>query len=302
MECHLFYVRRAYDFGISFMILGIITVFFVCILALGAHAQNPQPNPIAPNQPCTDNSNRIANTHYVQTCSPGASGAVQETCASLTADEINHLSSAPVTLIPAPGADYFINPIVEVDQYVPGTASFGFGPNGDPGTGYGNLPEATGISTTLFTLLNAHFTYASTITQQIVNGQTTSLYGPGDQPGIQNEPVLIDTGVDGISYGGIASATVDVGGAGYAIGDTGYVVGEGDSDALYTVTAVSGGAVTGFTVTPGTSYGVQSDVATTVETGSGDGNFTVNVTAITPGNGSAQVCMLYTVQQLIPGG
>jgi hypothetical protein len=73
----------------------------------------------------------------------------------------------------------------------------------------------------------------------------------------------------------------NAGGANYAIGDTGYINGGTYTrQAQYIVTNVSGGAVTAiallecgvYTVNPGTT-----GVATTVITGSGDGNLTVNL-------------------------
>lgn len=77
--------------------------------------------------------------------------------------------------------------------------------------------------------------------------------------------------------GAITAASVNAGGTGYAIGDTGNI---GTTGAVYTVSAVSGGVVTGFTFTPGSGASVASGVTTQVLTGSGNGAFTVNITAV----------------------
>ncbi len=45
----------------------------VAAQAVGGPGGNPN-NPIAPNQPCPDDSNRVANTHFVHTCGGGGGG------------------------------------------------------------------------------------------------------------------------------------------------------------------------------------------------------------------------------------
>ncbi len=49
----------------------LVALFLWCLSSAAALAQYPYPNPIAPNQPCVDNSNRIANTHFVHACGGG---------------------------------------------------------------------------------------------------------------------------------------------------------------------------------------------------------------------------------------
>ena len=82
----------------------------------------------------------------------------------------------------------------------------------------------------------------------------------------------------GLTTGFISSATLNAGGTGYAVGDTGTING-GNSDATYTITSVSGGAVTGFSIVQkGTGYSAASGVATSyggTQPGTGTG-FTVN--------------------------
>jgi hypothetical protein len=80
--------------------------------------------------------------------------------------------------------------------------------------------------------------------------------------------------------GAITAANIHAGaaGTGYAVGDTGTINGTGST---YEVTGVSGGgAVTSFIFTPGSGNVAENDVATSVLTGSGDGTFAVDVTAV----------------------
>jgi hypothetical protein len=80
--------------------------------------------------------------------------------------------------------------------------------------------------------------------------------------------------------GAITAAIIHAGaaGTGYAIGDTGTINGTG---ATYQVTGTGGGGtVTSFIFTPGSGNVAGNDVATAVLTGSGDGTFAVDVTAV----------------------
>jgi hypothetical protein len=83
-----------------------------------------------------------------------------------------------------------------------------------------------------------------------------------------------------------ANVTAGHGGANYAIGDTGSVVGSGGgSGATYTVTAIGvGGAVTAFTITPGSKYTAVGGNATSILTGNGDGTLEIDVTAVADNN------------------
>jgi hypothetical protein len=83
-----------------------------------------------------------------------------------------------------------------------------------------------------------------------------------------------------IFQGAITGAAVHAGaaGSGYAPGDTGTIDGTGST---YQVLSVGGGgAVATFRLTPGSGNVVQSDVATAVLTGSGDGTFAVDITSV----------------------
>lgn len=92
--------------------------------------------------------------------------------------------------------------------------------------------------------------------------------------------------ISAITKGGIATASVAAGGASYAISDTISVTGGAAVDyfAILTVTDVSTGAVSEFTIThPGSGYQTSDTaIATTKITGSGDDNFTIDVDTINP--------------------
>jgi len=80
---------------------------------------------------------------------------------------------------------------------------------------------------------------------------------------------------------GIATASVNTAGANYAVGDTGTIAG-GSPLATYIVSEVDGsGGVVKFAVQfTGEAYSTGTNIATTVVTGSGDGAFTVDITAV----------------------
>lgn len=82
--------------------------------------------------------------------------------------------------------------------------------------------------------------------------------------------------------GTITTATVDSGGTGYAVGDTG-VVGS-QASATYIVTAESGGVVSAIKMTyGGGGYSTGSGISTTASTGNGSG-LTLNITAVASGD------------------
>ncbi len=119
-------------------------------------------------------------------------------------------------------------------------------------------------------------------------------------------------GVEGC-YGGtagaITAATIDAGGSGYSVGDTGTIIctpnwGDcfGADNATYQVTAVSGGAVTAFTISnPGNAYDVttvstgQNPAPTAATTGDGSG-LTLNITGVSGyDNGAFFVCSITAI-------
>lgn len=113
---------------------------------------------------------------------------------------------------------------------------------------------------------------------------------------------LIAPSEDSVNWGQVSAATLGVGGAGYAPGDTGSIVsGVSLVPATYVVDTVDGGgAVLTFHINnPGNIYNVSNGVATSVDTGGGDGNLTINITAITPGDGTGAVTVFYQLLTLL---
>jgi hypothetical protein len=76
-------------------------------------------------------------------------------------------------------------------------------------------------------------------------------------------------------------ADIDVGGTGYALGDTGTITG-GDGLAVYTVNGVSAGIVTSVAITGGSGYVTGTGVTTTPTTGTGDGALTLDLFSGSP--------------------
>lgn len=89
--------------------------------------------------------------------------------------------------------------------------------------------------------------------------------------------------VSSVSAGKITAAAVDVGGTTYAVNDTGIIM-SGSQDAVYRVTAVTGGVVTGFVLLdPGTAYATVVGATTLASAGDLPVNvgigLTINITA-----------------------
>jgi hypothetical protein len=96
----------------------------------------------------------------------------------------------------------------------------------------------------------------------------------------------------GTSAGGLFTATVAAGGTGYTVGNVVTVVQGGASGGTMTVTAVTGGVVTGLSgqsTAPGTGYSVATGLATTGGSGTG---LTVNITGVAPTT-TADLAMLF---------
>ena len=92
---------------------------------------------------------------------------------------------------------------------------------------------------------------------------------------LNNGDLYVLTFLGAITAAGIHGGAA---GSGYAPGDTGTINGTG---ATYTVLTVGGGgAVATFAFTPGSGNAVESNVATSVLTGGGDGTFAVDITAV----------------------
>lgn len=151
--------------------------------------------------------------------------------------------------------------------------------------GENSIPE-------LFTVNGRTFAAASHLYEVNASGQVLANYGslgaapaPGTKPMMtanETQLVILNNGALFVLVfkGAITAMNVHAGaaGLGYAPGDTGVINGTGST---YTVLTVGGGgAIVSFRFTPGSGNGTAADVGTTVLTGSGDGTFKVDITAV----------------------
>lgn len=126
----------------------------------------------------------------------------------------------------------------------------------------------------------ADYAQAAALYSSIYNSYMASgvLYPAGDTIAV----TVVTTGA--YDTGGIGAGSVGSNaGLLYAPGDTG-TIDTGNGDAVYEVLTVgAGGAVTAWTLSvQGTGYSVGNDQATSVVTGSGDGNLLVDIDSIFP--------------------
>jgi hypothetical protein len=210
---------------------------------------------------------------------------------SLTASQINHLFSAPLTLVAAPGTGKMLQPLYIVFAYHAATISFNsssqihtritFGPAGQ------EMVDDQGV----------FMPDVSSVTVDQANNQDAS-----PTTNFENLPFTLYSNTDLVNFGEITASNLTVGnaGLGYAPGDTGTISIAIDNTATYVIDTVgAGGAVLTYHLSlAGSGYPVQSAVGTTVSTGAGDGNFQIDITAITPGDGIGSVSVTYKVLTL----
>lgn len=208
----------------------------------------------------------------------------------LTAAQIRALDITPVLLVPATAGKKNIALLV-ISNFVYGTttwtvatgaeASLMFGPTVN-NVAYGNVDVVS------------FFLNGNGLGQFGYNGATQVV---SDATPLDPRIFLVAT-TPGFNTGSALSAAVDPANKGllYAGGDTGTIqVTDAATDPTYTVTGTgAGGLVTTVTVAAGTGVQVGGPFATTVTTGSGDGNLKLSITAITPlGDGTLELDVLY---------
>jgi hypothetical protein len=225
-------------------------------------------------------------------CNPSlGSGAVAMQNVALTPAQIQQLHTTPVTIIPAPGAGFVIVPIEAV--LVNGTGSIAY-----TSTGLDSLSLTyTGASAQAFAAALSNFVVGNLnhITSKAGTAfNAVSLLAAGN---INNQSVQI-AGSFNYNAGTIVTATLGAGGTGYVVNDTGTIT-QGNNDATYIVTSIgANGAVTGFTITGAGTANTVANLVATVTGGAQPGvgaNFTVNITAVTLGNGTLRVILYYTI-------
>lgn len=119
----------------------------------------------------------------------------------------------------------------------------------------------------------------------IANSQASYQIGPGAQFDAQIPSRIYAAHFINVNDGQISASSLQNGGTGYAVNDTGTVINGSGVPATYIITAVSAGVVTTYTLTtPGTGYLPQNGYQTQRGGGQpgGGSGFTINVTAVPP--------------------
>lgn len=235
-------------------------------------------------------------------------GALSTATHVVTTAELAASFSAPVEIVPAPGVGFALIGAQFTFETIAGVGAFAAN-HGGAGVFYGEpiVPpdpsprwEAGALASNLLTDISAIAGVVSPVDDLAVSpslavvtsGATTG--APMIVPTylaratVENQPLVFasvseDPTPAGPILTGLTHATIDVGGTGYAVNDTGTI----DQDrwgggATYRVTAVTGSVVTAVTVVAGgDGYTIQDNpLATGVTTGGGDGNLTLNVVTL----------------------
>ena len=234
----------------------------------------------------------------------------------LDSTQLNHLFSVPLpSFVVAPGAGKLLIPIRMIGKTTPGTISYPpsifqagqADPEKSPSWMYGSTgivfpAPFDGSENSVFACstiaplaqldadIGIDLFFGTDFAGAPFAGSCWGLIGGINQP--LNLVFPIDaTGSDGIDS---SSVTVGAGGLGYAPLDESAIT-TGNADAVFVVDTVGalGVVLTGHLKTSGSGYSVSDGQATTVNTGSGDGNLTINVGAVGDGNGSLDILLFY---------
>lgn len=241
----------------------------------------------------------------------GDPGPILVATASLTKAQILALGTTPVTLIAAPGANKAIILLGGILEGVFGTTAYVSEGSPPLNLTYGGIAFAgnTGIMQVTDggssgVLTAAHS--ASRPLQPLLYSAEGEANSAKANSVIVNQSVTLSSGsVANFNYGPIVTTTLGVGGTGYAANDTGFINPNGEvssADATYKVLTVDGdGAVLTYQVTAaGFAYPVENGIDTGTgggQPGSGTG-LTLNITAVTTGDGTLNVTLYYTVNTL----
>lgn len=215
----------------------------------------------------------------------GGGGAVLQHTVSISAAQIRNLFAAPVVLAPGVPAKRIVPVSISV-AYAFGTTVYNFN-EGSDAVDYAVTGDPTAApSGILVQALQAAM--ASNFSDWPPN---SSVINQHDNQG--NDLILAASG-GSMDTGSILTAAVGAGGAGYAPLDPIFIPNVSGAEAQASILTVDGsGAVLTFAITDnGTGYAVANNVPTTG--GSGDGNFTIDITAISPlGDGSVIMTTSY---------
>lgn len=231
----------------------------------------------------------------------GPSSGVSSANVALTANQINHLFSAPVTLVAAPGVGKMILPISILFALNYGTVPFGG--NGTNVCVDFSTSQLQGSSIACDNSLFEGEQLASSTALDHFAAPTGLAWQQGQGINVRLNSATANKALsifnltgDTITLGAIATSNITAGHAGllYAPGDTFTDNVIGASIAVVDTVSV-GGVVTSYHFTnPGYALSVGNGQSTSVLTGSGDGNLQIDITAITPGDGTGSVTVIYT--------
>jgi hypothetical protein len=236
----------------------------------------------------------VDNGSGTKTISATTSDNVLVNTVTLSSGQLLALAGTPITIVSAPGTGKF-NQLMSLSfQYKYNSVAYTVPTNAQLGAYYVNdtgylysLGAAAGAG-----LLDQTVSKVFWVTGAggVVVPQTT----------LSNSSIVVFQ-----PAGPIATTSLGVGGSGYAVNDTGTIIG-GNNAATYIVTSVSTGVVTGYTVTAnGAGYVTDPGAPTSTggsQPGSGSG-LTIAITATTPtnltsGNSSVIINATYAVINL----
>jgi hypothetical protein len=216
----------------------------------------------------------------------GQSACVQQAVLDLTANQIAHLNSVPLEIVPAPGSGkalLYLNSTGQIKN-----SSIPFIVNSNVYIHY--TGDDTNLSTDSFYVGGPDSLFSMAVNIGTINVPRVNS---------ENKGLSLVVGADDLS-GAMNSVTCPLdGGSGYAVNDT-FSVGSdgGDTDGTGIVDAVSGGVVTACHIT-GNGYGYLTGSHNTNSTsGGGDNALSVDILTTTPANGTARVWINYQVLTL----
>lgn len=204
----------------------------------------------------------------------------------LSSAQLVDLANTPIEIVPAPGANQTIVPVQVISTLTFGTVQY---PNITPSLLYGE-DEGQQCEFAPFDGSNSNH---DSFGFQVIGGSGAYTFSKVGSAGFALNLKVMNGDP---TAGPIVTSTLDVGGSGYAPGDTFILIGVDNASSHGTVDTVDGdGAVVTYTITnPGTNYSSPTTSTTVAQGGSGgDNNLTINITAVQPGDGTGTIEVLY---------
>ena len=223
----------------------------------------------------------------------------------ISAAQVRAWNTTPITIAPAPGVNRMIQGVSLAVQYKFGTYPFGTVDPNNLFTSYLAYLDVTHVTTqaalfaaTSSTLVMQTADYVEQGVAHTLLTRDAGLPTGSTIADVVNKPLLLAGQAD-LQGGRIATSTLNAGGTGYAVNDTGTIDPSNNGSATYKVlTLGASDAVATYQITaPGNGYVVASGLETD-SSGIGTG-FKVNVTGINKGDGQLITTVLYAVVPLV---